>query len=91
MKCFIRSTSWVTAGFGQRFAGKNGANFDCKVPRDVPQTLADCTADSEEQKRIFREDPKKYLLYRKNIESELNTRFRFILNGSPEQHAARKV
>lgn len=36
-------------------------------------------------------DPKKYLAYRKKIESELNSRFRFILNGSPEQAEARKV
>lgn len=75
MKCFIRSTSWVTAGFGQRFAGKNGANFRY----------------SDEQKEIFKNDPVKYLKYRKNIESELNVRFKFILNGSPEQAAARKV
>lgn len=30
MKCFIRSAAWITASFGQRFAGKNGANFKCK-------------------------------------------------------------
>lgn len=52
---------------------------------------ANAVSDSEEQKEIFRNDPKKYLLYRKNIESELNTRFRFILNGSAEQQAARQV
>ena len=46
---------------------------------------------SEAQKEIFKNDPEKYLKYRKNIESELNVRFRFILNGSPEQAAARKV
>ncbi|THX76756.1 steroid monooxygenase [Aureobasidium pullulans] len=74
MKCFVRSTSWVTAGFGQRFAGKDGVNFDY----------------SDEQKNIFQNDPVKYLKYRKNIESELNVRFKFILNGSPEQAAARK-
>ena len=75
MKCFVRSTSWVTAGFGQRFAGKEGKNFKY----------------SEAQKEIFRNDPEKYLKYRKNIESELNVRFKFILNGSPEQATARKV
>lgn len=32
MKCFIRSASWVTAGFGQRFAGKGGINFQCQAP-----------------------------------------------------------
>lgn len=75
MKCFIRSTSWVTAGFGQRFAGKDGKNFQY----------------SDKQKAIFKDDPVKYLRYRKNIESELNVRFKFILNGSSEQAAARKV
>jgi cation diffusion facilitator CzcD-associated flavoprotein CzcO len=33
LKCFIRSTSWVTAGFGSNFAGENGANFKCKFAR----------------------------------------------------------
>ncbi|RDW59448.1 hypothetical protein BP6252_12535 [Coleophoma cylindrospora] len=73
LKCFIRSTSWVTAGFGSNFAGKDGANFKY----------------NETQKKILKEDPKTYLRYRKNIENELNSRFRFILNGSPEQAAAR--
>lgn len=36
-------------------------------------------------------DPKKYLTYRKNIESEISHRFRFILNGSAEQKASREV
>ncbi|KAJ4354699.1 uncharacterized protein N0V89_006436 [Didymosphaeria variabile] len=66
---------WVTAGFGQRFAGKNGSNFEY----------------SEEQKKILATDPQKYLAYRKKIESELNSRFRFILNGSKEQQDARAV
>ncbi|CAI7674093.1 unnamed protein product [Penicillium viridicatum] len=73
LKCFIRSASWVTAGFGQRFAGKGGSNFKY----------------NEKQKEILRNDPQKYLAYRKKIESELNSRFRFILNGSEEQANAR--
>ncbi|KAJ0383354.1 hypothetical protein COL922a_010641 [Colletotrichum nupharicola] len=73
LSCFIRSSSWVVGGFGQRFAGKNGSNFKY----------------SEEQHEILRNDPKKYLAYRKKIESELNSRFRFILNGSKEQQDAR--
>jgi hypothetical protein len=75
MKCFIRSPGWVTAAFGQRFAGKGGTNY----------------AYNEEQKEILANDPKMYLAYRKKIESELNARFRFILNGSSEQQEARKV
>jgi cation diffusion facilitator CzcD-associated flavoprotein CzcO len=27
---WVRSPTWVTAGFAQRFAGENGANFECK-------------------------------------------------------------
>ncbi|KAL4900897.1 hypothetical protein BDW74DRAFT_170468 [Aspergillus multicolor] len=73
LKCFIRSQSWVTASFGQRFAGKGGTNFQY----------------TPEQKHTLRTDPQKYLLYRKKIESELNSRFRFILNGSKEQAEAR--
>ncbi|EME42128.1 hypothetical protein DOTSEDRAFT_89605 [Dothistroma septosporum NZE10] len=74
LKCFIRSTSWVTAGFGQKFAGENGANFKY----------------TDRQQDILRSDAVKYLTYRKYIESELNVRFRFILNGSGEQATARE-
>lgn len=74
MTCFLRSSSWITAGFGQRFAGPNGTNFEY----------------SEAQKEVFKNDPVKYLKYRKCIESELNVRFKFILNGSVEQANARK-
>ncbi|EFX06152.1 flavin-binding monooxygenase [Grosmannia clavigera kw1407] len=74
LKAFVRSTTWVTAGFGQRFAGPNGANFKY----------------SDEQKEVMRTDPKKYLTYRKFVESELNGRFRLILNGTKEQEEARE-
>lgn len=30
MTCFLRSAAWVTGGFGQRFAGKNGSNYKCE-------------------------------------------------------------
>ncbi|KAM0266699.1 hypothetical protein ACHAPA_006621 [Fusarium lateritium] len=73
MTCFLRSAAWVTGGFGQRFAGKNGSNYKY----------------NEKQREILRNDPEKYLAYRKKIESELNSRFRFILNGSKEQQDAR--
>lgn len=57
----------------------------------IPSEAQPSTADDETQKSIMRNDPQKYLAYRKKIESELNSRFRFILNGSPEQAEARKV
>lgn len=47
--------------------------------------------DNETQRAVLRTDPVKYLAYRKKIESELNSRFRFILNGSKEQQDAREV
>lgn len=39
----------------------------------------------------MRNDPKKYLTYRKFVESELNGRFRLILNGTKEQEEGREV
>jgi cation diffusion facilitator CzcD-associated flavoprotein CzcO len=27
---WVRTPTWITAGFAQRFAGPNGANFDCE-------------------------------------------------------------
>lgn len=47
--------------------------------------------DTDEQKKLFAEDPKHSLKYRKMIESELNQRFKFIVQGTPEQKAALEV
>lgn len=71
---FIRSKTWVTAGFAQKFAGPGGSNL----------------VFSEEQKRRWAEHPEEYLAYRKAVESELNSRFRLYLKHSQEQRAARK-
>ncbi|KAL4805227.1 hypothetical protein BDV18DRAFT_153027 [Aspergillus unguis] len=71
---FIRTPTWITAGFAQRHAGPGGANF----------------AFSDEQKARFREHPDEYLKYRKEIEGELNQRFRFIIADSEEQAEARE-
>ncbi|KAI4635406.1 uncharacterized protein J4E87_000357 [Alternaria ethzedia] len=71
---WIRSPIWITAGFAQTWAGKNGANFRY----------------SEEQLRYLEENPKKYLEYRKQIENELNQRFKFIIKGSEEARLARE-
>lgn len=32
---WIRTPVWITAGFAQKFAGANGANFYCKCPPPV--------------------------------------------------------
>ncbi|KAH8801392.1 hypothetical protein F5884DRAFT_824508 [Xylogone sp. PMI_703] len=70
----IRSPTWITAGFAQNKAGPNGANFTCKIS----------------QKNEFERDPKVYMLYRKEIEAELNSRFKFIIKDSHEQAEAVK-
>lgn len=70
---WIRSPIWITAGFAQTWAGKDGANF----------------AYTPEQLKYLEENPKKYLEFRKQIENELNQRFKFIIKGSEEATAAR--
>lgn len=72
---WIRSPVWVTPTFGQKWAGKEGANFEY----------------TDEQKMYLEENPQKYLEYRKQIENELNQRFKFIIKGSPEAKAAREA
>jgi hypothetical protein len=47
-------------------------------------------ADSQEQLDYLKKNPKKYLEYRKQIENELNQRFKFIIKGSDEAVAARE-
>ncbi|KAI9657321.1 MAG: hypothetical protein M1821_003001 [Bathelium mastoideum] len=71
---WVRSPIWITAGFAQSWAGKNGANF----------------AYTPEQLQYLEENPKKYLEYRKQIENELNQRFKFIIKGSEEAKKARE-
>ncbi|KAE9408295.1 FAD/NAD-P-binding domain-containing protein [Gymnopus androsaceus JB14] len=69
---WIRSPTWITPGFAQQFAGPGGKNF----------------CYTEEQKKLYNDDPRHALRYRKMIESELNERFKFIVQGTPEQKAA---
>ncbi|KAM5347462.1 hypothetical protein ACJ41O_010467 [Fusarium nematophilum] len=63
-----RSPVWVTAGFAPTYAGPEGKNFEY----------------SSETKSRFRSDPEFYLSYCKAIESELNIRFKFLINGSED-------
>lgn len=82
----------MTAGFGSSFAGKDGGNFKCQLAIAIKfAACTDLSADTEAQKKILAEDPEMSLRYRKNIESEISSRFRFILNGSQEQATARTV
>ena len=70
---FLRSKTWVTAGLAQRFAGPNGSN----------------KFFSEEERQTWSKDPAAYLEYRKEIENELNARFRLYIAGSASQKLAR--
>jgi hypothetical protein len=70
----IRSKTWITAGFAQRFAGPNGSNV----------------IFSEEQKKAWEQNPDEYLNYRKEVESELNSRFKLYLKDTREQKEARE-
>ena len=70
---WIKTSTWITAGFAQKFAGENGANFNY----------------TEKQKKEFADNPELYLKYSKMIESELNQRFKFILKNTPESAAAK--
>ncbi|KAG0652128.1 sterigmatocystin biosynthesis monooxygenase stcW [Hyphodiscus hymeniophilus] len=79
---WVRSPTWITAGFAQNHAGPNGANFECKLLQPLQ--------DTPEQKKNFAENPLEYQNYCKQIEDELNQRFKFILNGTPEAEGARK-
>ncbi|OBT62114.1 hypothetical protein VE03_08988 [Pseudogymnoascus sp. 23342-1-I1] len=71
---FIRTPTWITAGFAQSKAGPNGSNFNF----------------TDEQKQEFRTDPEAYLQYRKEVENELNKRFKFIIRDSEEQEEAKR-
>ncbi|KAK5007139.1 hypothetical protein LTR28_005646, partial [Elasticomyces elasticus] len=71
---WVRSPIWITAGFAQTWAGKDGANFEY----------------SKEQRMLMESNPKVYLEYIKQIENELNQRFKFIIKGSAEADAARQ-
>lgn len=72
---WVRSPIWITAGFAATFAGKDGANFTY----------------TDEHRKYLEENPSKYMEYRKQIENELNQRFKFIIKGSEEAKAAREA
>lgn len=72
IKSFVRSSTWITAGFAQKYAGENGTNFKY----------------SEEQKAEFAKHPSEYLKYQKLVEEELNQQFKLMINGTAEQKEA---
>ena len=74
LQVFIRSPTWITPGFASQHAGPGGTNFEY----------------SDEQKKLFRESPKEYLRYRKEVEEEMNVRFKFMLADTLEQRSVRQ-
>lgn len=62
LKAFIRSPGWISTGFGAKYAGPNGSNFEF----------------TEEQQEEFRTNPELYTQYCKDIEGELNKRFTLV-------------
>ncbi|OGM47287.1 hypothetical protein ABOM_003799 [Aspergillus bombycis] len=58
--CWVRSPTWMTSGFAQKYAGEDGANFKY----------------SEEQKRHFSTHSDEYLDYCKKLETEIHHVFK---------------
>ncbi|UNI17027.1 hypothetical protein JDV02_003406 [Purpureocillium takamizusanense] len=69
---WVRSPTWITTSFAQKFAGNDGSNF----------------AYSEESKMEWRRNPARYLEYRRLVERELNQRFKFVLRNTRESQEA---
>lgn len=70
----VRSSTWITNGIAEKFAGPGGSNLWF----------------SEEQKNEWAQHPDKYLAYRKLVETSMNERFPLYIDHTPEQRAARK-
>ena len=90
---WIRSPTWVTAGFAQKYAGPSGGNFNCAklFMSYVMLIKLNFDIDTEETKNLLEQHPELSLKYSKMVESELNKRFRFIIKGTPEYAAATEV
>ena len=71
---FIRNRTWVTASLAQKFAGPNGTNKHF----------------TPEEQDAWAKDPEAYLQYRKEIETDLNIRFRMYIQASQAQKNARE-
>lgn len=71
----LRSRTWVTPALANRFAGENGAN---KI-------------FNEDEKEAWSSNPESYYAYRKEIEDELNVRFRLYLKDSQAQKMGKEA
>jgi cation diffusion facilitator CzcD-associated flavoprotein CzcO len=72
---FLRSPVWITTGFGAKYAGPGGTNFEY----------------SPEQLKRFNENPTAYNQYCRDIEGELNKRFTLMHLKSKDQHDSRNL
>ena len=72
---FLRSPVWVTTGFGAKYAGPGGTNFE--YPAD--------------QIEDFNADPEGYTKYARDIEGELNKRFNLMHLHSKDQKSSREL
>jgi len=99
MYTWVRNPTWITAAFGQQFAGKDGRNFDCTCLTPLAAYLAASShgvwltgvLDTDEQKVAFDQDRESYHRYKKMIENELNKRFKLVLRNTKESDEANAV
>ena len=84
---FLRSPVWITTGFGAKFAGPKGTNFDCEHDPILCKAMIDdlCT-DSKEQLKQFKEHPELFDKYCRDLEGELNKRFTLVRHRSSTRH-----
>ncbi|KAI1771744.1 hypothetical protein F4818DRAFT_202668 [Hypoxylon cercidicola] len=66
---FLRSPTWITAGYAPKYAGEGGSNIKY----------------TDEQKKHFAENPEEYLAYRKAVEREMNSNFGVMIKDTPAQ------
>lgn len=65
--------------------------FVSSLPNIDTSKISNMVPDSESQKTDFRTDQKSSLQYRKDIENELNSRFRFVRQFNPGLHMSRSL
>ncbi|KAJ9610802.1 hypothetical protein H2200_005579 [Cladophialophora chaetospira] len=75
LTAFIRSPSWITTGFGAKYAGPGGTNFEY----------------TKEQLKSFQDDPKAYTKYCREVEGELNKRFTLMHSKGKDQKQSRDL
>lgn len=49
---WVRSPTWITAAFGQAYAGKDGRNFECKSPKMCQVLQGDQQAETQSMTRF---------------------------------------